>query len=1200
MRKKYSLTFVVSLCFIMSVYGQIITFDFDGLAGNEATAISNFNDANLSVSTISRGAGLNPGLNGNRFNATGWAATNIANAVAGDDYMEFTITPNATYEFDVTTIDVNFQRSGTGPRGIALRSSLDGYAANIDTEKVIVDSGAVQTFTFTVNQTGNATAVTYRVYGWAEAGGGTGGFEGTGDDIIVNGSVNLACTPTHSLTSFAPTEGPIGTVVTIVGDDFSNSTSVDFNGTTSTNVIYLDTDADGIIDTLLAEVPTGTTTGDIVITEAGCTLTSASPFTVIDTSGGCSGNLSDLIMTEIYDNNGLALGYIEIYNGTGANINLADYYIRRYGDNADFIANNFTDYSFGVATINDGETLFGRLSTSANVAGITPDFQYGNSSGINEEDIFELRNSSGVIDVYIVTAAAAGYYAQRNTNTAGPNATSNPGDWTENPQSNNGTPDSSTAPETMDLGTFNYSGSTATYPSATDPSDVIGSCLTSASFTSNGTASAGGAITYQWYFNDGTNTAWSIVNAINLPLTTVTGTTNSTLTLSGGLYNYDNYQFYCEVTEDGTCGTISNAAQLRIGTATWDGTNWIWNNGTAINTPPSLASNVVLNDDFNTSIGGLQQSFSACNLTVSDNVSLFIDNDDYVEVQNDLVVNNTTAGGINIEPRGAFVQINDNGLVSADDPEDLTVNKLTAPANNWYEYTYWSSPVANETIGDALLPSNANRRYWFNAQNYLDEYAEVGNNNATGPGNEGQDDIDDDGNDWQQITNVSTINNSSFLEPGIGYAATHDPAAFNCTPGPGCPDPRPGVRYTFSGLFNNGIVEPSIYRNDLERNDNNWNLIGNPYPSAIDVDEFFAVNFYSTTNPNGSASGTIEGVVYMWSHNSPPDATNNGNEDLNFLASDYVVINGLGTVTPTEEQGTGETLPNRFIPSGQAFFVAMSDDGGPAYNMPSPATETDIVVFNNAMRVTGNNNQFFRNASQPNLDNKLWVNLTSDNGIFSQILVGYTDGATDDFDGAYYDAYRNLSNEVYSGIYSLINNHEKQFAIQGKNANSLTLDEVIPLGFYTAIEEPTIYTLSISQREGSFMNSNTIYLIDRLDNSIHELSTSDYSFISETGEFNNRFEIVFTPEALSINDNIIDSSELTITELTDGNVKFKVGSQFTINQIEILDLLGRQVYLLQGNNSTEVFNLSRLSSTAYIAKVTLSNGQIINKKAIKQ
>ena len=78
------------LVFLMCFIGQaqILTFDFNGLSGNEVSATSNSNDANLTNSTITRGAGLTASNNGNRFNAISWATTSIANAVSGNDYVE--------------------------------------------------------------------------------------------------------------------------------------------------------------------------------------------------------------------------------------------------------------------------------------------------------------------------------------------------------------------------------------------------------------------------------------------------------------------------------------------------------------------------------------------------------------------------------------------------------------------------------------------------------------------------------------------------------------------------------------------------------------------------------------------------------------------------------------------------------------------------------------------------------------------------------------------------------------------------------------------------------------------------------------------------------------------------------------------------------------------------------------------------------
>ncbi len=215
---KYLIILLFSLLISNFSWGQILTFEFSALSGNEASANSNSNDANLSSSTISRGAGLTASNNAGRFNATNWALTSIANAVSGNNYMEFTVTPNTGYQFSVSSIVIQLQRSATGPRGIALRSSVDGYATNLDAEKSITDNTSTQTFTFTFTQTNSSSPVTYRIYMWAEASGGSGGpGDGTGNDIVVNGTVTA--------TASAPEINIQGNSTTIADGDATPSTT---------------------------------------------------------------------------------------------------------------------------------------------------------------------------------------------------------------------------------------------------------------------------------------------------------------------------------------------------------------------------------------------------------------------------------------------------------------------------------------------------------------------------------------------------------------------------------------------------------------------------------------------------------------------------------------------------------------------------------------------------------------------------------------------------------------------------------------------------------------------------------------------------------------------------------------------------------------------------------------------------------------
>tara|TARA_R110002033_G_scaffold132578_1_gene172387 strand:- start:154 stop:2682 length:2529 start_codon:yes stop_codon:yes gene_type:complete len=607
-------------------------------------------------------------------------------------------------------------------------------------------------------------------------------------------------------------------------------------------------------------------------------------------------------------------------------------------------------------------------------------------------------------------------------------------------------------------------------------------------------------------------------------------------------------------------------------TVTWNG-SLPWVGGT-----PDLTTIVELNADYETATYG---SFSACSLNVNSS-TLTINDNNYIEVQNDITT--STGSSINIQPKGAIIQNNDFSSVTNNGT--MTVSKETAPADFWYEYTYWSSPVLGETIGQGLFESEATRRYIFKGQNFLDATAESNNDNTQVPGQ--QDDIDDNGDDW------GNVSSSTVMQAGVGYAAMHDETVFNFTPG----FPKQ-IIYNFEGDFNNGVVSVPVYRNDSELNDNNWNFIGNPYPSAINADAFLAANANVDVDAGiTTSSGTVDGAIFLWSQNTLPSATANGNQNQNFSDADYAIINGSG-----QTSGGDDVLPNRFIPSGQGFFIPMANSA-PATSL-SGDIYTSNVTFSNSMRVVGttDNSQFFKNSNTKNttsVDDKLWLNLTSDNGVFNQILIGYINGATNNDDGSYYDAKKMASPNIFASFYSIIENSDKKYAIQGKAPNSLNEDEIISLGFSTHIDVATLYTLSIAQIQGDFLTNNPIYLKDNVLNTTHDLSVSDYTFTSEVGEFNSRFQIVFSANALSTENAVLDLKTLRIVDLSNNRVQFNVSGNLNIKTVTIFDLLGRQLYNLKGNSPSETYNLSNLNDAIYIAKVELSNGAIITKKAVKR
>jgi len=963
--------------------------------------------------------------------------------------------------------------------------------------------------------------------------------------------------------TFLPDNGPVNTIVNVTtsSTNFGGSTTATVNGIPATVNVISNSEIE-------VTIPSGATTGSLeIIDDLGCV--SSDLFTVIDQQiSSCEGSSGttplDLFISEITDHGTGSHSYVEIFNGTGATVDLTDYEIRIHNNGA---ATATSTIPLTGSVLNNDVFVLAFGSTNAtDFHAIHGYDQSDNASGINEDDNIRLyyTPTNDWIDVWgdtsgsIFTLASKDYtYRRKNSGITAPNTygdtTWNPTDW-----------DAFTPVDYSDIGTYDFS--TGTPPTVNNISSATTACneVTISVSATEGYVT-GNPLAYYWYAYDPANAGlgWQAISNGGIY---TTNTTSPNLVISDPNSVLD-FQFYCQVREDdATCFTASNAIKITYGTATWDGTNWTWNDGTAIDTMPTTNASVIIDGDYDTSSGGVQTSFEACDCTVNTDNTLTIENNTYVLVENDLTVD----GNVIVKTDGSFVQVNDNANVDGavlSDKTRISVEKETAYLASYHEYTYWGSPVNGEIVSDGLEEANDNRIYYFSGQNFRDSTAETSNNNATVAG---QDDIDDDANDWQ------FANGATVMLPGVGYASTHDPSTFiNPT----------SYSYTFEGAFNNGIFNVPIYRNDAETNDNNWNFIGNPYPSAIDADLFLAAN-----SSIDQTVGATNGAIFFWSHNTAADGNTNGNENLNYAQSDYAIINGSG-----ETMGGDMVMPNRYIPSGQGFFVSM-DDGATA-SVHSGTIMTTNVVFNNSMRVTGNNDQFFRTAQY----NKLWLNLTSDNGVFNQVLVAYVDGATDGDDGMYYDAHKNLSSDLYSGIYTIIDSTiDKKFAIQGKDPYNLNIDEVIPLGFITTIEEATIYTISIHATEGNFMGENDIFVIDYDLNIIHNLKTSDYNFTSNSGEFNNRFEIVFTPQALSINDNVITANDLIITELNNGEVQIKVSEQYTIQHVEILDVLGRQVYSLTGNSSVEVYNLSKLSNTAYIAKVTLSNGQVISKKAIKQ
>src|SRR5690606_31256141 len=131
--------------------------------------------------------------------------------------------------------------------------------------------------------------------------------------------------------TFFPNNGPVGTVVNVTSSNynFGGSTTATVNGVpASVNIISN--------NEMEVTIPTGAATGNLEINDdLGCL--SSDLFIVVDKlisdcEGSSGSTPSDLFISEVTDHGSGSHSYVEIFNGTGAAINLTNYEIRLHNN----------------------------------------------------------------------------------------------------------------------------------------------------------------------------------------------------------------------------------------------------------------------------------------------------------------------------------------------------------------------------------------------------------------------------------------------------------------------------------------------------------------------------------------------------------------------------------------------------------------------------------------------------------------------------------------------------------------------------------------------------------------------------------------------------------------------------------------------------------------------------------------------------
>lgn len=625
----------------------------------------------------------------------------------------------------------------------------------------------------------------------------------------------------------------------------------------------------------------------------------------------------------------------------------------------------------------------------------------------------------------------------------------------------------------------------------------------------------------------------------------VSGTPASIVYIKPTLLQLENASFSIPVsaTLSNGCfatGTVAVSNNTKIFSAGTSGTDW----NSATNWKPTgipTADNCVIIIDDEVNVTGTNYAGYGLNLTVKPTGNLNIASTNSTVVTNAVIV----------EPNGVFEIENNASLVQINNVANSGNITYKRNANvRKFDYVYWSSPVAGFNVSTIASPLTLGPIFKWNPT-YINPN-----------GSEGY---------WLNAAGNTMI-------PGKGYIA-RAPNSFSSS-----------VHSTLNGVFigspNNGLITIPISRGtdtntgyhtgangvEVTNFSDNWNLIGNPYPSSIRGSQFLFNN-----------SSKIEGNINLWTHGTIPSAITNPFYDTfvyNYTPNDYLTYNFTG-VTCCPAAGS-----DLIIGSGQGFFVQMVDG----------TTASDFVTFDNSLRSASyDNSQFYRSSNPNTLNNqnlvdierhRIWLDVIDSNLSSNRTLVGYIEGASMERD-SFFDSKIAVGN--YLAIYSLIN--DSKYNIQGR-ALPFDVNDEVSIG--VNIPASGAYSIAIAGIDGLF-NSQNIYLKDTLLNNIYDIKTNPYTFEALAGTYNDRFKIVYQSSTLN-NPNFDINNEIKV--ITNTSIKV-ISSNQTINSIIVYDLLGRKINEYFNVNSQDFEISNRLkNNSALFLNIILENGNVVTKKII--
>ena len=334
----------------------------------------------------------------------------------------------------------------------------------------------------------------------------------------------------------------------------------------------------------------------------------------------------------------------------------------------------------------------------------------------------------------------------------------------------------------------------------------------------------------------------------------------------------------------------------------------------------------------------------------------------------------------------------------------------------------------------------------------------------------------------------------------------------------------------------------------------NWNLVGNPYPSYLNVQSFF-------NHDVGSGVTNIDllstGIKAIYGHDGD--------------ASDGWTIYNLANTTPST-----------VIAPGQGFFVSADATLVGAHDLE----------FTKAMCAIGSSDDFI--SGRNNDLSFLKLNLSAiDKTYHTEFYVN--DVATLGFDDGY-DAQLFGDSAPSFSIYSHLVEDNLGAPIALQSINTLDISEVsIPLGVNASQGEQ----LTFSILESTLPQSVEVYLDDTLEGTSTLLNTGNYVMTPNTNiQGVGRFYLRLGNQSLGIRDNDLSNINIYVDAVNGLVVSGILSSKTTL---DLFDVQGRLVLSRNLNTSQEEHRIevSHLNTAVYIVKLKQGEQEFIKRVIIR-